>query len=287
METERQRFYSQSALSAFAPQDVLDGRVVKINPAIITLTDGLVDKISPGALQRSVQDQVMRLVRHKIRTFHVDVNFPDYAGYERTPPAVNTGVFTPEFLGDLNALVRSEGGFLNLHLLTDTPSRQLRRYDHIQLGAVCFQLDAVSDSHRLRDLINHIVGMGACASPVIETVGSDGRAPRLPQEVLDQLEPVMTEIGMLTFQAAGTASRSNSPADPFAEGQVRRFVGPLKKLRGTIQLQGGITMSSIGAALGLGAEFLVIGTQLFHHPAGLSPTRVVDELLETAARVLI
>jgi pentose-5-phosphate-3-epimerase len=287
MQTARQRFYGRSALSSFPLPDVLDGHVIKINPALITLIDGRVDTTPPATLQRSVQDHVIRLVSHKIHTFHVDVNYPDYRGYGPQPPAINTQVFTPAFLQDLNALIRSKGGFLNLHLLTDSPLKQLRHYDHIALGAVCFQLEVLPDMEQLVALIDHILGMGACASPVIETVGSDHVAPPSPQRVLQQLQPVLARIGMLTFQAAGTASRSNQPAGTFAADQVRRFIAPFKQaFRGTVQIQGGIKIETVGQALELGAEFLVIGTQLFHHPDGLSSTDVVDRLLRQAAIVL-
>jgi pentose-5-phosphate-3-epimerase len=196
-------------------------------------------------------------------------------------------VFTPAFLKDLNALVRSRGAFLNLHLLTNAPLMQLRHYDHIELGAVCFQLEVLPDAGQLAELIDHILGIGACASPVIETVGSDHMAPPSPQQVHQQLQPVLSKIGMLTFQAAGTAARSNQPAGSFAADQVRRFIDLFKQaFRGTVQIQGGIKIETVDQALDLGAEFLVIGTQLFHHPAGLSPTDVVDRLLGQAADVL-
>jgi hypothetical protein len=155
MQTARQRFYGHSALSSFSLPDVLDGHVIRINPALIPLIDERVDTTPPATLQPSVQDQVMRLVSHKIHTFHVDVNYPDYKGYGRQPPAINTHVFTPTFLQDLNALVRSKGGFLNLHLLTNSPLKQLRRYDHIELGAVCFQLEVLRDAGQLAELIDH------------------------------------------------------------------------------------------------------------------------------------
>jgi pentose-5-phosphate-3-epimerase len=129
--------------------------------------------------------------------------------------------------------------------------------------------------------------MGACASPVIETVGSDHMAPPPPQQVHQQLQPVLARIGMLTFQAAGTAARSNQLAGTFAADQVRRFIDPFKQaFRGTVQIQGGIKIETVGQALELGAEFLVIGTQLFRHPTGLSPTDVVDRLLGQAADAL-
>jgi pentose-5-phosphate-3-epimerase len=287
MQTARQRFYSHSALPSFLLQDVLAGHVIKINPALIALTDGRIDTTPPTTLQRSVQDQVMRLINHKSRTFHVDVNYPDYRGYGRQPPAINTQVFTPAFLQDLNALVRSKDGFLNLHLLTNSPLKHLHEYDRIELGAVCFQLEVLSDAGQLVELIDHILGIGACASPVIETVGS-GRTPLpSPQQVHQLLHPVLDRIGMLTFQAAGTAARSNQPTGAFAADPVRRFFDPFRQVfGGTVQIQGGIKIETLGQALELGAEFLVIGTQLFHHPAGLSPTDVVDRLLGQAADAL-
>jgi len=287
MRTASQEFYTHSALPALSQQDVLAGHVIKVNPALIVLIDRRIDTTPAATLQRSVQDQVMRLVSHKTRTFHVDVNYPDYGGYGSQPPAINTQVFTPAFLQDLNALVRSKGGFLNLHLLTSSPLKHLRLYDHIELGAVCFQLEVLSDAGQLADLIDHIIGIGACASPVIETLGSDRMAPPPPQQVLHKLQPILESIGMLTFQAAGTAARSNQPVGTFAADQVRRFLDPFKQaFKGTIQIQGGIKIETVGKAIELGAEFLVIGTHMFQHPAGLSPIDVVDALLKQATEAL-
>jgi len=92
---------------------------------------------------------VKSLLQHKIRTFHIDINYPDYRGYGKSKPEINTSIFTPSFLQTLNDLVESRNGFLNLHLLTDDPEYHLQEYLGIELGAICFQLDAISDKKQL------------------------------------------------------------------------------------------------------------------------------------------
>jgi hypothetical protein len=119
--TDGQRFYSVPVLRTFTRQDVLDGKVVKLNPALITITDGLVGEVAPKVLQEQVLTQVKLLLKHKIRTFHVDLNFEDYSGFGQRRPDINTPVFTPDFLAQLDEQIRAGGGFLNLHLLTDRP----------------------------------------------------------------------------------------------------------------------------------------------------------------------
>ena len=283
----RQQFYGQSALRSFTRQDILDGRVIKINPALITVTDGLISSTPPGVLQQRVEEQTHHLLAHGIRTFHVDLNFPDYSGFAQSKPDMNTAVFTPDFVEHLNRGVVSAGAFLNVHLLTDAPQQHLREYQHIKLGAICFQLDAVFEPRRLAALVEQIRTMGACPSPVIETVGSERLQPQAVGDVLKLLGPVLPHMGMLTFQAAGTASRSDRPAATLATGLVRPYIESLQReFAGTIQIQGGITTGTVGQAVGLGAEFLVCGTQLFRNPEGLTPDQVIRAMLQAAAETL-
>jgi pentose-5-phosphate-3-epimerase len=97
-----------------------------------------------------------------------------------------------------------------------------------------------------------------------------------------RLEPVLPHIGMLTFQAAGTASRSNLPAGTFARDQVVRYIDALTPgFSGTLQIQGGIRIETVGAAVAVGADFLVAGTQLFRDK--LRPAQVVDLMLAAIA----
>jgi pentose-5-phosphate-3-epimerase len=243
--------------------------------------------MEPQAIQQQIWEQVDDLLSYRIRTFHVDLNFDDYRGYGRERPPNNLAVFTPSFLERLNDLIRSGGGFLNLHLLTDAPESHLARLAPLAPGAICFQLEVVTDPGTLERLIGRITELGACASPVIETVGSEHVRPLSPPHVRALLLPLAPQLGMLTFQAAGTASRSNLPAGVFAQEALASYLQALPQaFRGTLQIQGGITTQTIGQAVQMGAEFLVCGTQLFRHPEGLSPRIVVDRMLLEAARVL-
>ena len=287
MITNRQLFYSQSALRLTSKKAILDGRVIKINPALITLTDGKIKSHSPDELQARVYQQVKNLVESKIFTVHVDVNYPDYRGYPIDRPDINTDVFSPAFVGRLNDLVRSQGRFLNLHLLTDNPLQRLQEYDQLKLGAVCFQLDVISNERQLEKLVGYIIGRGACASPVIETVGSENLKPLPIDEVETLLEPVISRVGMLTFQAAGTAARSTQEAGAFGGQVLRDYVSRVKGIfGGTLQLQGGIKKDTIGDAVRLGAEFMVTGTEIFRNRDGQSPVQVIDQMLMEAAQAM-
>ena len=281
--------YSRSMLkSQYVKEDILNGKVIKLNPALVTLTDGLINSTPPGPLQERILRQVEQILQHgKVYTFHVDLNFEDYRGFGRNRPEINTPIFSPPFPKDLNKLIRSYGCFLNLHLLTSHPHKKLPRFSRIELGAVCFQLDATSNRKRLEELTRHILDIGACPSPVIETVGSENLTPTPKEVVLRILEPVLPEIGMLTFQSAGIASRANTPEWSLNLEPVRSYIGHItSSFTGTIQLQGGITLQTVPDAINLGAEFLVCGTQLFNNPNKLSPTKVIDLILMEAYRRL-
>ncbi|MBN1679406.1 MAG: hypothetical protein JW966_03890 [Anaerolineae bacterium] len=283
-----QRFYSTSSLiPPVTRQDVMSGAVIKISPALITLLDRHAPHVPARDHRRTITEQVSQLLDHGVRSFHVDINFGDYSGFGSTAPVRSDGVFDPVFVGELNDLVQDHAAFLTLHLLTDHPDKHLDSYAGSAPGAVCFQLDAVTEPARLYDLVARIRAMGACASPVIETVGTDALTPVPPGVVVDLLGPVLPQIGTLTFQAAGTGARSNRPAGVFAGDCVRAYLDRLTPgFTGTIQLQGGITTHTVGEAVALGAEFLVAGTQIFYHADGLAPFEVIDAMLHAAARAL-
>ena len=73
MNVDGRMFYSISSLKIFIKKDILQGRVIKINPAIIAITDDLIGRVAPDELQQRVQNHVKQLLEHKIRTFHVDI----------------------------------------------------------------------------------------------------------------------------------------------------------------------------------------------------------------------
>jgi pentose-5-phosphate-3-epimerase len=287
MTTAAQAFYGTSTLQHATREQVFAGQVIKINPALVTLTDGLIEQVDPQTLQQQVWEQVVELLAHKIRTFHVDLNFDDYTGFGQARPQSNLAVFTPAFLERLSLLIASSGGFLNLHLLTDFPKLHLAEWASLPPGAICFQLEVVKERRQLEQLVSQIEAMGACASPVIETVGSEHLHPLPPQQVLSHLSPLLPALGMLTFQAAGTASRSNRPSGHFAGAALASYLALLPdSFTGTLQLQGGITKETIGRAVQMGAEFLVCGTQLFRNREGPSAQAIIDMLLAEAARAL-
>lgn len=286
--TSGQRFYSQSKLGTFTVQDVLRGRVIKINPALIAITDGQVNKVTPDKLQHQVRAHVRQLLAHGLKTFHVDVNFEDYSGYATLRPDLNGAIFTPLFLQGLKRLVHEHGGYLNLHLLTDFPEQHFSDYETVEADAICFQLEALPNGFQLAALIETIEQSGACASPVIETVGSDGLMPPSPESVFSQLKPLLAKIGMLTLQVAETTSRSNTAAGGFAVERARAYINTLQPaFAGTFQFQGGITTRTIGQAVCLGAEFIVCGTEIFRNREGRTPEFVIDQLLQRAAQSLV
>lgn len=288
MTTAGYQFYATSALDApFTRADVLAGRVIRLSPALITITDGRINQESTGLLQREILAQVDALAEQGVCSWHVDITFGDYGGVGARSSDRTDKVFTPDFVDVLAEVAAAYGGFVTVHLLTADPLRRLRAFDDVPLGAVCFQLDAVPGAGRLADLVAAIGEMGACPSPVIETVGTETLVPAPPAEVRAQLEPVLPQIGMLTVQAAGTGARANRPAGAFARQPVIDYLDALRPaFTGTLQVQGGITTATVGAAVRLGAEFLVTGTQLFRQHGNLTPVDVARAMWRVAADAL-
>jgi pentose-5-phosphate-3-epimerase len=201
---------------------------------------------------------------------------------------LNAAIFTPQFLQRLKHLVNERGSYLNLHLLTDFPRQHFSDYQAVEADAICFQLESLPDGLQLAAMIDAIQRSGACASPVIETVGSDGLAPPSPESVLNRLKPLLAEIGILTLQVAGTTSRSNTAAGGLVVERARAYIDALRPaFAGTLQFQGGITTRTIGQAVRLGAEFLVCGTEIFRNRQGRTAEAVIDELLQQATQSLV
>ncbi|HLO13514.1 MAG TPA: hypothetical protein VK206_01705 [Anaerolineales bacterium] len=246
------------------------------------------NKVAPEKLQHQVDVHVRQLLAYGIKTFHADVNFEDYSGYGTLRPDLNGTIFTPLFLQRLKRLVHGHGGYLNLHLLTDFPKQHFSEYEAVEADAICFQLESLPNDCQLAALIEAIQRSGACASPVIETVGSEGLVPPSPESVFSRLKPLLAEIGMLTLQVAGTTSRSNTAAGGLAIERARAYIDTLRPVfAGTLQFQGGITTRTIGQAVRLGAEFVVCGTEIFRNREGRTAEAVIDELLQRAAQSLV
>lgn len=277
------RFYSPAVLPATAKY-MAAGRVVRLNPALITLLDGRIDAVPVAVLQQEVTKQVRHLLSHgKVMTFHCDINFPDYGGFGEPAPCSNQAVFTPDFLTTLAANIRRQGGYLNLHMLTDQPLERWREYQGVSPAAVCYQLDAVADPQYHRELLERINASGSCASPVIEIFGSAGRDALTAAATFSQVQPFLAELPLLTFQAEATAARSTFAAGGLASAVVRDYIAYYKKrYTGAIQLQGGIKLNTIRDAAALGADFLVCGTVIFRTGTN-KPAEMVDRLLQELA----
>lgn len=288
MKTKRQLFYGQSSLKFYNREDIINGRVIKINPAIITILDKLHKSLDIDLIQEKVLVEVETLLKTgNIYTIHVDINFKDYNNFGNNGPAVNSHIFNVNFLERLSKLTESYSVFLNIHLLTDYPKVHIMDIKHIKIGAICFQMEVVKDSKELGEIVDEISKIGACASPVIEVIGTEKFVPKTKEEAFKFISPFQDKIDMLTFQVETTGARSSSSLGLLASNEVTDYISFFKNnFNGTIQIQGGITTKSMGLAVKLGGEFLVCGTEIFNNKFGYSSIEVIENMLEQAAKAL-
>jgi len=289
LKSRRQIFYSESSFKSFIKSDIANGKIVKINPAIITILDRIGNIKDTALIQKQVLDEIdLLLKQRKIHTLHVDINFDDYDNFGSNSPVLNFHFFTPDFIERLNHLVMFYGAYLNVHLLTNYPKRHIEEIKHIRIGAICFQLEVVKSSEELKTIVEVITKLGACASPVIEIVGTDKFKPKSKEEVLEIISPSLNNIGMLTFQVAATGIRSNNTSGTMFSQETIEYIRFLTaNFNGTIQIQGGITTKTIGSAIKIGSEFLVCGTEIFNNKSGYSSQQVVESLLLQAEKELM
>ncbi|MBP2633352.1 MAG: hypothetical protein H6Q70_3980 [Firmicutes bacterium] len=285
----RESFYHKSALKNFSKENIAKGTVIKINPALITI----LDTIDPLENTAYVQQKVLNIAKDliskgNIHTLHIDINFDDYKHFGIHPPSVNSHIFTPEFLEKLYDLSTPHDVLLNVHLLTNHIEKHLLEIKHINLGAICFQLEVIKTQNELAKIIDLILSIGACVSPVIETVGSENFTPSNKESILQFLSPFFNKIGMLTFQLLATGARSSDITNQlFAKNSIEYIKFISRQFSGTIQIQGGITTKTIGTAINLGSEFFVCGTELFNNAEGYTPHEVVGQLLSNAHQALL
>ncbi|WP_026885432.1 hypothetical protein [Clostridium beijerinckii] len=288
MKNNREIFYGTSALRFYNKKDIINGKVIKINPALITILDKLDKSLDTNTIQEKVIEEVEILLNHgNIKTLHVDINFDDYSNFGSNGPSVNSHIFSISFLERLDALVRLHEAFLNIHLLTDYPKIHIKDIKHIKVGAVCFQLEVVKDYQELKEIINEIIEIGACVSPVIEVVGTDKFIPKTKKEILEFVLPFQDKIGMLTFQVEATGARSSNSSGMLNSKEIEEYINYFtRNFDGTIQIQGGITAETIRSAIKLGSEFLVCGTEIFNNKLGYSSVDVIENMLKEADKAL-
>ncbi|MHC1683385.1 MAG: hypothetical protein AB6733_10595 [Clostridiaceae bacterium] len=288
MNSKRQNFYSKSSLKSYTEEDILSGDIIKINPALITILDKSYNNLSIDKIKEKVLEETEVLLKQgKVNTLHVDINFEDYSNFGNNGPSVNSHIFNVDFLEELSRLSESFQCFLNIHLLTNDPLNKIKEIKNIKLGAVCFQLEVIKNSDNLSEIINEIIAIGACASPVIEVVGTEKFPPKPKEEILNFLLPYKDKIGMLTFQVESTGSRSNFASGMLSSDEISEYIKFFQGNFGeTIQIQGGITISTLKQAIKLGSEFLVCGTEIFNNKFGYSSKEVITKMLEESSKAL-
>ncbi|NRT77422.1 hypothetical protein [Clostridium beijerinckii] len=288
MKNNREIFYGTSALRFYNKKDVINGKVIKINPALITILDKLDESLDINTIQGKVIEEVEILLKQgNIKTLHVDINFDDYSNFGSDGPSLNSHIFNISFLERLNTIAGLYEVFLNVHLLTDYPKIHIKDIKHINVGAVCFQLEVVKDRQELKEIIDEIIEMGACVSPVIEVVGTDRFIPKTKKEILEFILPFQDKIGMLTFQVEATGARSSNSFGMLNSKEIADYINYFtRNFDGTVQMQGGITTETIKSAIKLGSEFLVCGTEIFNNKLGYSSMEVIENMLKEADKAL-
>lgn len=115
MKTKRQLFYGQSSLKFYNREDIINGRVIKINPAIITILDKLDKSLDIDLIQEKVLTEVEILLKKgNIYTIHVDINFKDYNNFGNNGPAVKLG---GEFLVCGTEIFNNKFGYSSIEVI--------------------------------------------------------------------------------------------------------------------------------------------------------------------------
>jgi ribulose-phosphate 3-epimerase len=200
-------------------------------------------------------DQVEALLRAGARVFHFDV------GDGRFIPPITTG---PVVLGSIAPLVHGAGGFLDCHLMVESPERQIPQFREAGADSVTVHFEACPDLPAVVGVAReHELQVGLALNP--ETDVQRG-----------------AEAGI----AAGVDLVLCMSVHPGYSGQefIPEAVERVRALRGllpegvVVQVDGGVGQSNIRELREAGARLFVAATAIFGHD---DPSEAYQGLVRT------
>lgn len=212
-------------------------------------------KIAPSILAAdfaALGDEVER-VAGEVDLLHVDCMDGHYVPNLTIGPPV------------VAALHRRTGLFLDCHLMIDNPEVLLEAFAEAGAGGCTIHVE-LGDP---RPLLGRIRSLGMRAGLVFE-----------PETPFSQVEPYLDDADLLLVMSVrtGFGGQEFRPEVLPKLEQARRVVDA-RSLPVELEIDGGITVDNVGAAVSAGADIVVAGTAVF---GASDPARAVRDLREAA-----
>jgi len=168
--------------------------------------------------------------------------------------------------GVLNSLSKNKIKPIDAHLMIENPDRWAPDFVAAGADSVTFHIEASKDPHKL---IKTIKSLKSRVGVAIK-----------PGTPLDQVKEFLEEIDVLLVMTVEPGFGGQSfMYDMLEKVKEARSIIKSKKLNLWIQVDGGVSESSIAKATEAGADFLVVGSAAF---AAEDPGKAMQELLKKA-----
>jgi len=202
-------------------------------------------------------EQVDDLLRAGVRVFHYDVGDGHF---------VEPIIVGPIVLHSIGDGIHAGGGFVDVHLMVESPERQFAAFREAGADSVTFHYEAVADVVGIAGAAReHKLGVGVAFKPAtsVDDVARAAVAAQADLVLCMSIEP----------------GYSGQAFMPEAYDRLRRL-RELLPAGMRIQVDGGVNAENVGAAREAGADLLVAATAVF---GGGDPADAYRRLAATAA----
>jgi ribulose-phosphate 3-epimerase len=200
--------------------------------------------------------QVEEVMDAGARVIHFDVMDGHFV------PPITIG---PLVLAGIADQVHSAGGAVDVHLMIETPERQIAEFAKAGADSITFHEEATPHAHRTLGAIREL---GCLAGIAIN--------PGTPVEVVAELKG-MADIVLCMSVNPGWGGQSYIPTSATKVERLRPLVGNAR-----IEVDGGIDATTAGPIAAAGASLFVAGSAIFGAP---DPAQAYADIASAAGAV--